>query len=363
MDLVLNGSAVGDVASVLMQNNFDTNMLRPFVGRDGRSYMVMNDENGKPYPQLLTNANASLTYLEWQLLDEAVIRAAKPRLRAVADVRGAGLQFTVPQGMGKTVLLTQTQSDITPATVSMDGLGESQSDRPVYGLANLPLPIIHKDFQFSAREIMTSRNGNNPLDTTMAELASRRVAETAEKMLLGTDLTYGYSYGGGTVYGFTNYPSRLTATLTDPTSSTWTPLNTLQDVLAMKLQSQQAFHYGPWVIYNSTDWDQYLDNDFKVYAQGTLRDRLKMIDGIQDIRTVDYLPTYTMVMVQMTTDVVREVVGMDVTTVQWESHGGMQLHFKVMAILVPQLRCDQNSNTGIVHGVVSGGGTIVHVTD
>jgi uncharacterized linocin/CFP29 family protein len=358
MDIVFNGQAHGDVAAVLMNSNFDPRVLRPYIGPDGRSYMTMNGEDGKPYAQLLTNANATLTYQEWKLLDEAVIRAAKPRLRAVADIRSAGLQFTVPQGMGKTMLLTQTQSDITPATISMDGLGESEGDRPVYGLANLPLPIIHKDFRFSAREVMTSRNGNNPLDTTMAELASRRVAETAEKLLLGTGPSY--AYGGGNVYGFTNFPQRLTKTLTDPTSSTWTPKQTLDDILAMRLQSQQAFHYGPWVIYNSTDWDQYLDDDFKVYAQGTLRDRIKMVDGISDIRTVDYLPSMTMVMVQMTTDVVREVVGMDITTVQWETHGGMQLHFKVMAILVPQLRADQNDNTGIVHGVVSGAGADVN---
>jgi len=54
--------------------------------------------------------------------------------------------------------------------------------------------------------------------------------------------------------------------------------------------------------------------------------------------------------VQQTSDVIREVVGMDITTVQWEEEGGMRLNFKVMAILVPQLRADFNGNTGIVHG-------------
>jgi hypothetical protein len=44
------------------------------------------------------------------------------------------------------------------------------------------------------------------------------------------------------------------------------------------------------------------------------------------------------------------VIGMDVTTVQWETHGGMRLNFKVMAIMVPQLRSDFNGNAGIVHG-------------
>jgi hypothetical protein len=31
----------------------------------------------------------------------------------------------------------------------------------------------------------------------------------------------------------------------------------------------------------------------------------------------------------------------------------MMLNFKVMAILVPQLRADFNGNTGIVHGAVA----------
>ena len=43
-------------------------------------------------------------------------------------------------------------------------------------------------------------------------------------------------------------------------------------------------------------------------------------------------------------------LGADITTVQWESHGGMQINFKVMAIMVPQLRADFTGQTGIVHG-------------
>jgi hypothetical protein len=38
------------------------------------------------------------------------------------------------------------------------------------------------------------------------------------------------------------------------------------------------------------------------------------------------------------------------TTVQWEEQGGLLLNFKIMAIMVPQLRADHNGNTGIVHG-------------
>ena len=358
-DYILNGQANGSVASALLANNFDVNSLRPYLGNDGRTYITRN-QGGKNVAVPVANANASLLRLEWTELDQVVIRAALPRLRAVADVRGRGLQMTIPNGLAKTVLQTQAQSDVNAASISMDGLADGTADRPAYNLTNLPLPIIHKDFSFSARQIATSRNGAMPLDLSMAELAARRVAEGAEQLLLGVSSSY--SYGGGTIYGFTNFPSRMTYSLINPDLSasytSWIPRMTVQDVLNMRFLSQQHHHYGPWVLYTSLAWDQYLDDDLNAVDANssniTLRDRLRRIDGIEDVVTLDYLNGYDMVLVQMTTDVVREVVGMDITTIQWETHGGMQLNFKVMCILTPQLRADFLGNTGIVHGSVAG---------
>lgn len=355
MDFIMNGQGNGDVASRLLAHNMDPNALRPYIGNDGRCYQTVL-ENGVYKPVAVQNATATLRKDDWKTLDTAVVRAAKPRLKAVGDLRAAGLTYNIPNGMGKTVLETETQSDISAAIVSMDGLRESTADRPVFELNNLPLPIIHKDFNFSLRQVMASRNGGSPLDTTTAELAGRRVAEEAEKLLTGT--AGSYAYAGGTIYGYTNFDKRLTKTMTAPTAGGWTPETTVTEVLAMRLQAQQAYHFGPYMLYTSLAWDQYLDRDYSA-AKGdnTLRDRLKMIENIQDVQTLDYLDadgtTFVMVLVQMTSDVVREVMGMDLTTVQWESKGGMQLNFKVMAIMVPQLRADQNNNTGIVHGTTA----------
>jgi uncharacterized linocin/CFP29 family protein len=351
MDFILNGQATGDVASRLLAHNMDPNCLRPYLGNDGRSYITVI-QNGKPEAVPLLNTTATLRKDDWKILDEAIVKAAKPRLRAVADIRAAGLTYTIPNGMGKTVLETETASDISDAVVSMDGLRESTSDRPHFELSNLPLPIIHKDFNYSLRQIAASRNGGSPLDTTTAELAGRKVAEMAEKLLLGVQT--GITYGGGTIYGLTNYTNRQTKVMTLPTAGGWTAATTLAEVLSMKYLSQAAYHYGPWMLYCSPAWDQYMDNDYVTTApQNTLRTRLKLIDGIQDVRTLDYLTGYTILLVQMTSDTVREVIGMDISTVQWESKGGMQVNFKVMAIMVPQVRCDQDSNCGIIHGTAS----------
>lgn len=351
MDYIINGQARGSVASLLLNNNFDVATLRPWVGQDGRTYIAQRDRANKLVACAAPVANATLRHEEWKILDEAIIMAAKPRLRVVADLRSRGLSYSIPNGMGKTVLMSENVSDITPATISMDPARKGESDRPEYELVNLPLPVIHKDFFINARQLAASRNGGSPLDTTMGELAARRVSEEAERLALGTAASF--SYGGGTIYGLTNFPQRITRALTDPTSSPWTPTILLEEVLAMRQDSMDHFHYGPWLLYNSPAWDQYLDNDYSVESGVTLRERLLKINGIQALNTADYLTDYQMILVQLSTDVVREVVGMDITTIQWETEGGMRLNFKVMAILVPQLRVDANGNTGLVHGSVA----------
>jgi len=362
-------SMSGNWAKRLLQNELDVGCMRPWVSDDGRkSYIarsypvVKNNKIEMAQKRILTNddTNATLRILDWIQLDEAVIRSAKPRLRAAKDLREAGLVYMLPNGIAKTVMQFQQQSDISGAVMSMDGLRQSESDRPVFTTVNFPLPIIHKDFQFPLRQVLASRTGYSPLDTTTAELAGRRVAEQVEQLTLGAAAGSGisgllgsssYSWGSGSIYGYTNFPNRITYTITQPTAAGWIPQNTVDDVLNMKLKSQQANHFGPWMLYFGLAWDPFMDDDYKpTYNDMTLRQRIREIDGIIDARTVDYLPGYSLVLVQMTTDVARMVIGMDITTVQWESHGGMQLNFKVMCVMVPQLRVDYYNNTGIVHG-------------
>jgi uncharacterized linocin/CFP29 family protein len=297
------------------------------------------------------NADATLRHEEWLQIDQAVQMVARERLRAVEDLRSRGLTYNIPNGLGKTVLLTEKQSDINDAVISMEPMRESDNDRPVYDSDYLPLPVIHKDFHFGIRQIMASRNGSTPLDTSMIQMSTRKVAEMAEKLLVGT-ATFA-TYGGGTIYGYTNYTGALTESLSNPsTGGTSMGANALADILSMRKSAQDAHYYGPYMVYTSPDWDQYLDNEFKAASDKSVRQRILEVDGILGIRTLDYLTNYDIVMVQMTSDVIREVIGMDIQTIQWETKGGMQVNFKVMAIMVPQLRADYNGNTGIVYGSV-----------
>ncbi|MEN6550218.1 MAG: hypothetical protein ABFE07_29590 [Armatimonadia bacterium] len=57
MDLILNGQAFGDVASLLVKNGMDVAALRPWEGKDGRSYILVN---GQAVP--MVNATATRRY-------------------------------------------------------------------------------------------------------------------------------------------------------------------------------------------------------------------------------------------------------------------------------------------------------------
>ena len=345
------GQAAPPVINALMAHDFDPGVLRPYIEKDGRSYMTLNKFNPKSNkiePQVfVSNAPATLKKDEWLQLDTALLTSARTRLAAWADLSAAATK-NVPNGLGTTVLQQQTQTDVGVATFSMDALRETEKHRPIYDVFNFPLPIVHSDFSFTARELAVSRKDGVGLDTTMAEMAGRRIAEAVEQLTIGS--LSSYSFGAGVVYGYINHPQRVTYTFTDPTSATWTPEDTIDDLLAIRKLLQDKNFYGPYRIYTSPNWDLRLDKDFSgAKGSNTLRQRILQITDFSSIKRLEYLTNNAMIIVQLTQDVARAVVGMPLRTIQWESHGGMMLHWKAMAIMVPQLRLDALGNIGICH--------------
>jgi hypothetical protein len=144
----------------------------------------------------------------------------------------------------------------------------------------------------------------------------------------------------------------LTYEVTDPDTPGWTPAVLVTEVIGMRKAAEDVGFYGPFTMYISSDWSAVIDEDYST-AKGdnTTRQRLLALDNISRIQTLDYLTGYQILLVQLTPDVARAIVGMDFTTLQWEQHGGMEVRLKVMAIMVPQLRADFYRGTGIVHGV------------
>jgi uncharacterized linocin/CFP29 family protein len=378
------GGALPDANWVRLRQPFLDRFGRTCVTiRDLRGGMTRNDSRGgEPKPLLRTylandlrnqgyvlpivNA-ATLTKEAWIEVDRQVVRAARQNLRAAADLE-ASSSYGGFNAMGRMTLEYQAVSDAGEAVVDMDARTDARTDTPLVILRSLPLPITHSDFGYSAREVEVSRSGNLPFDTTMAEMAARRVAESVEDQVIGnvTGVTYGTQTAGtgtqtgtSTVYGYRNFPQRLTKTnFTAPTGGGWTPETTFNEVLSAMQSLLNQYFTGPFRLYFSLDWFQYMNRQFSVAggnnAGETLLSMLNKVPNLMGVELLERLTaTFTLLIVQMAPNVAQMVNGMDVTTIAWEEKGGLDLRWKVLAIKVPRLRSDYNSRTGILHGTTS----------
>jgi len=361
VDLVANGKGQGEVAGRFIGEGINVHMMKPWIGKDHRAYFTVftggdakKAENYKTVPAM--NANATLRRDEWKTLDEAVLKIAEQRLGGIEDLRSAGLTYNLGNAMGTTVLEWHDVGDAMEADTTMDGVSRSKGDRPTFQYNYLPIPIIHVDYEINARVLEASRKLGNPLDTTSVERATRRIQEKLEDMLF-TDTSYSFGTkderNRNTIYSYVNHPDREAVLLSD--HGAWDDSTTgggaiIKSVLDMKQAAINANYFGPYQLYIPAAYETVLDEDYDSTTHGTtIRERIEKISGINSVKVADRLAADNVLLVQMTTDVVRLVNGMGIQNVQWSTEGNFINKYKVMTIQVPQIRSDQNGKTGIVH--------------
>lgn len=359
--LGLNGGT-GEVAETLVNNGrLNIGAMRPFVDRDPATGKLANYvtifKGGDPkkvenYVTINTNA-ATLRREEWKALDDAVMMVARERLTGVNDLISKGLVYNLGNAMGTTILEWHDVGDSMEAVITMDGVTRGKNDRPQFQHNYIPIPIIHVDYEINARVLAASRNMGNPLDTTSAENAARRVAEKLEDMLF-TDVTYSYgerdSRSRNTIYSYVNFPDRNQMPITSWTDSTKTGKQMVQDVLDAKQMSIDNRHYGPWTVYLPTNYETVIDADYDMTTPGTtIRERIMKISGITEIKVADHLANDNILMIEMKQSTIRLINGIGLQNVEWQTEGRFVNKYKVLTIQVPQIRSDQNGKCGIVH--------------
>jgi hypothetical protein len=334
--------------------------MRPYVGRDGRTYeTVWNGGNPKlptSYSVRPIQANATLRRDEWKTLDDAILDVSRFRLGGIQDLIDKNLVYNLGNAMGTTVLEWHDLSEGMEANMTMDGITRGTGDRIKYQYNYLPIPIIHVDYEINARVLAASRNMSNPIDTTDAERAARRIMEKLEALLF-TNVTYSFgekdSRTNNTIYSYVNHPDRnliAIGTNWDALPAAGLGLAILSQVLSMKQASINKYHYGPWMLYIPTAYETIIDKDYDtVTPQTSIRERILKISNIQGIKTIDTLPANNVLLVQMTSDNVRLVRGLGLQNIEWAEEGKMVTKYKVITIQVPQVRSDQNKRLGIVH--------------
>lgn len=311
---------------------------------------------------------ASLTKDAWIQLDQRITLAAKPPLVAWDDLARMN-PYGGFDAYRKTTVEWHAASQAGRAYVDMNLETEGTTDQQVVDIRSIPLPCTHADFTFWDRELEVSRGSPMPYDTGMAEEAAARVSEEVEDTTVGsvTGFTYGTRSTGtyahlmnSTIFGYANFTDRLTKTnFTAPSGGGWVPDTAYNEFLAAIQQLGAQYFYGPFMLYYSNDWDQYMHRVYSVSGGNTPGETLiSMLQKHTAIAGVKRLPrlssTFTIFLVQMTGSAAPDAInGRGITTIEWVEKGGLKHCWKVYVIQAPRLKSDYNRRCGILHGTTA----------
>jgi len=359
--LNLNGGVLDatdmSLASAMLDAEFEPSILRPYVNRETGKKFVDNMRTKQHVPV----TNALLYKDEWQAIDAATVPVYRDRLRFVRDLETLNLVKVLPNALGISQYQYQASSDISDATASMSPTNNGNEDQVELTLRTLPIPLIMKPFSFDIRQLATNRRFGGGIDTFHAEQAMIKVAETMEKLHLGT---YGtYQFGGANLYGLRNFDSRITTTYADWAGGTKTAKQRVTDLLTFINTMRDNKQYGPFGIYVGANLERYLDEDYNdTYGVITLRERILKVgvdkertnsgdvsSSIRFIRALDYLENDDIIVVSFGNRSIRTIQGMTPRIVQWSEKGGMVAKFVAMAIQLPFIVKDYNNKVGILH--------------
>jgi uncharacterized linocin/CFP29 family protein len=288
-------------------------------------------------------ANSVLRKDEWEELDRAVVQAASERLNFVERLQQKNLTHRLGS-IGILASQWNTGSQMTRATVNLTGQSAANLDLQDYNLKGVPVPVIHKEFTIGERALEASRRLGEGIDATNAYQASRVVAEELERICFNGDTTV--TLNGQTIYGVTNEPNVNTGTGTD----FGTIANVNVTFTAMVNACAGDNYHGPFEVWLATTQYGQLTTSFYTDGSGeSAYERMLRMPQLDAIHPGDYMTDGTIVMVQMTPDVI-DLANYEMNmVVEWSSGDGMTHNFKVMTIAVPRIKSDYGSQSGIAY--------------
>lgn len=302
------------------------------------------------------NVNATLRKDEWLSLDLEILESYRERLVIVEDLRAAGMTQNVG-GLGVMISEWENASEITDAAIDMNGEppGTGKKDRQAFNLVGVPIPVIHKEFDIGERVLMASRTRGASLDVTTGLEASRACARTVEGMFFnGVAGVLGASNSAGnvyTLYGLTNFPSRIQfSSLSDWSDPATSQETILDEILEMITVLESNRRYGPFSLYIPADVSFQFYGDYKSESDKTLMQRVMEDPRIKAVRVADTLDAGNVCMIEMTKSTLDIAEAAPESNIQWASGSGWTNHFQTFAALAPRLKTDYDGRCGILHG-------------
>lgn len=288
-------------------------------------------------------------------VDKAVVEVGLQRLTFVADLLAEGLTYNLSDPLSITQIEWSQINKTGSAQRTMAPRSRTENRLPIVLPTRLPVYLTTDGFELDVRTLRASQRSGLPLDTTLIKQSTRVVNEAIEDAAINGATTLdgqplydsGYSAPGLLTSGANQ--NTATGTLADWTTAV-NGTNIINKVLDMITTLQGDKKFGPYNLYVPTAVGNALNADFKANSDLSVMERLAKIEAggrPLRVRTVDFMPSTKVVLVQMTSDVVDVVVGQSPTVIPWTSLDGFTIHNLVMAIMVPRVRWDYDGNSGI----------------
>ena len=295
-----------------------------------------------------------------KVFDNSVIKVGLDRLTLMQDVISAGLTYNLTDPLSVTQLSWMASNKVGNARRVMSPETRGENFLPDILPYNLPIYLTIAQFELDIRTLRQSQRVGLPLDTAGIESATRAVNEAMEDAFINGATTLDgqqLAVNGYSAPGIVNAPNAETQALTaaawDATTVGTTIFAEIQAMIAKLVANKK---YGPYRLYVPTTVGAFLSGDYDTTNPSvglTILERVGKIPGLQAIRTADMLPATKVVLVQMTSDVLDVVTGQQPTVIPWTSVSGFTFFNMVMAIMIPRVKQDYNSKTGIVIGTIA----------
>lgn len=266
-----------EVKEKLVSVGYDVGLLRPWLDTHGRSVVTVSVGNGR-LETIPSTIEALLSKEQFMELDRSVLTGFREVTPVISFLKSQKAQLRFDEKKAVQALYSQTLEEVErAANPHVKELVDSTLVN--YPIVGIPLPITHQDFK----------------DIDSGADAGKTVGNAVERALISDIL------------------NRAEQCDFD------------QIIQVIDLAYSKKF-YGPFLLLAPQDYD----------TEPVLRD-----DQKSSITLVNTDLVNDLVLVQYTPDVLRLVVGMDLTAVQWEDH------FKVLCIITQQIRADFYKNVGI----------------
>lgn len=288
------------------------------------------------------HTNALLRHEEWLEIDAALLDIVRTQLVVVQDLINAGLVHQLG-GLGSTETAYERLYDMDDADVDMDASTPGSEDRVAFDQVTLPVPITHKDFRISIRQLEASRTRGDALDTTQVEVATRKVRDSLENLVMNGNLL---QFAQNPIYGYTTHPNRVTGSAIGDFGT----IANIHPTFVNMVNALEALGFiGPFLFYVARTQFGQMRTRFGDGSGETALESVQKIEGVDDVKASDVLAAESVVGVNMMRETVDLAVGQDITPVQWDTMGGLIAHYKVMTAMVPRVKADSGGNCGVVH--------------